>query len=286
MVDSNKNINYETNSWLNILRIPLLLILNALPKKLAQKIFLAFSASDGDPTTVFYGATTYKALETLYTFRDRRDRGETTFFDFFWENFLNNARAIRNRLQLVKQELHRAIADVRQGNEPVRILSLGGGSARPVLEAVRDEEAVKVRLVDISRDAIDYSKALAASFNLNGQIEWRRGFAQSIGKHCKDFDPNIVEMVGLLDYLTREQAIDLLAKIHNKLLPGGWLITCNIRPNIESPFVAKGINWPMIYRKPDELGDILVKAGFSIDKIRIVYEPLKIHGLAIAQKVV
>jgi len=289
-IDRDVNLKYETNKWTtNLLRVPSLLILDVLPKKLAQTIFLAFSKVDGDPKTVFRSATTYEALEKLYTFQDRRARGETTVSDFFWENFLNNARAIRNRLKLVKRELHIAIVNVHQGNEPIRILSLGGGSARAVFEVVRalnGIQPVNVKLIDMSRDAVNYSKELATKFDLNSQIEWHQGYAQNLERYCKNFHPHIVEMVGMLDYFTREQAIDLLTKIHKKLLPGGWLITCNIRPNLESPFVTKGINWPMTYREPAELADILIKGGFSENQSKIIYEPLGIHGLAVAQKVV
>jgi len=291
VTDKDKNINYEVHGWpMKIMRVPIILLLNALPKKLAQNVFLAFSGSDGDPRKVFNSVTTYKALETLYTFPARRTRKETKAIDFFWEYFLSNSRAIRNRLELVKHELNNAIRNVDQKDQPVRILSLGGGSARAVLEVVKGLNGklpTEIKLIDMSRDAINYSKELALSFDLNKErIEWHRGYAHNLERYCVNFHPYIVEMVGLLDYYPREQAIDLVAKIHNKLLPGGWLITCNIKPNLESSFVTKGINWPMIYRDPDELADILLNGGFSADQIRIVYEPLKIHGIAIAQKVV
>ncbi len=63
----------------------------------------------------------------------------------------------------------------------------------------------------------------------------------------------------------------------------GQLITCNIVPNFESPFVTKGINWPLIYRRPEELARLLIKGGFQSEKIELKYEPFKIHCLAIAK---
>ena len=91
-------------------------------------------------------------------------------------------------------------------------------------------------------------------------------------------------MVGLLDYFDQEHAVEILKKIYKVLAPNGWLITCNIRPNLERPFLTKGVGWSMIYRTPQELAEIVVKAGFPASSLRIIYEPLKIHGLAIAQK--
>ena len=40
----------------------------------------------------------------------------------------------------------------------------------------------------------------------------------------------------------------------------------------------------MIYRTPQELANIIIEGGFPSEGARIVYEPFKIHGIAIAQK--
>lgn len=271
------------------LRVPIMLILNKLPKGMARKIFLAFSGPNGDTQTVFRSATDYRALEVMYTFPDRRDRGETSVADFFWENFLNNARSIRNRLLLEKQELFAAIKESSERKEEVKIVILGSGSARAILEVMSElnNKPVHVKLIDMSRDAITFSKELSLDFNLDkGQIEWHRAYAQNIERYCRNFHPDIVEMVGMLDYYPQKQAVDLITKIYKVLSPNGWFITCNIHPNIEAPFVSKGINWPMIYREPNELRNILLSGGFEPEHISIIYESLGIHGLAVAQKLV
>lgn len=291
VVDRDKNMKYEIHNWaIKIFRIPLMLILNMLPARLARAIFLAFSGPNGDTRTVFRSAGTYKALEVMYTFPVRRAKGETNKSDFFWEYFLSNARSIRNRLLLVKREILAAIKKSGQRKEEVRLLSLGSGSARAVFEAVsmlNNEPPVHIKLIDISRKAISFSKELALSFNLDqDRIEWHRDYAHNLEKYCQNFYPDVVEMVGLLDYYPKKLAVDLIAKIYKILSANGWLITCNIRPNLEAPFVTKGINWPLIYRSPQELAEIIIQGGFSPEYLKIVYEPLKIHGVAIVQKLV
>jgi len=144
---------------------------------------------------------------------------------------------------------------------------------------------VQTKLIDMSRRALNSSRELADAVHRLDQIEWHRDYAQNLERYCDGFQPDVVEMVGLLDYYPYEQAVDLVAKIYKVLAPGGWLITCNIRPNLEQPFVTKAINWPMIYRSPQELASILIEAGFPVEHLKVVYEPLKIHGLAIAQKI-
>lgn len=289
VVDQDENLKYETHSWIaQIFRIPILLILNLLPTRLSRTIFLAFSGHRGDNRTVSRSVATYKALEVMYTFPARRARGETNTTDFFWEYFLSNARAFRNRLALVKRKILIAIKEVSQRKVGVNLLSLGSGSARAVLEILHmlnGTPPVKVKLIDISREAIYYSQELAHTFNIN-QIEWHQDSVQNLEKYCQGFRPDVVEMVGLLDYYPQKQAVDMVTKIYNVLSPGGWLITGNVCPNFEKPFVDKGIRWQAIYRTPHELAKIMIDAGFPIEDIKIVYEPFKIHALAICQKLV
>jgi len=280
--------DYEQHNWImKIVRIPIVFLLNMLPANVGKRIFTAFSGHKGDTKTVRRWATTYKALEIMYSYPERCKKGETTKVDFFWERFLSNAKSIRNRLVLTKRELLIAIRDVKKRKASVNLISLGSGSARAVIETLAQLDGlspVQAKLVDMSRKAISFSQELAASCNVN-QIEWHRDYAQNLERYCSNgFQPDIVEMVGLLDYYPYDQAVDLITKIWEVLPNGGWLITCNIRDNFERPFVTKSINWPMIYRPPQELADILLEAGFLKENIKVVYEPLKIHGLAIAQK--
>jgi SAM-dependent methyltransferase len=287
MVDWDKNLTYETHNWITkVIRAPMMLFLNVLPISLARTVFLAFSGPNGDTRTVFRSVGTHKALEVMYTYPERRKQGEVSLSDSFWENFLSNARAIRNRLILVKKELLKAIKEVVPVRNDIKLLSLGSGSARAVFEAANvdhNQNKVKIKLIDMSRKAINFSRELARSYNIN-QLELHRDYAQNIKKYCNNFQPDVVEMVGLLDYFYHDQAVDLIKKIYEVLIPGGCLITCNICPNLESPFVTKGINWPLIYREPEELAELLIQGGFSPENFKLKYEPLKIHCLAIAKK--
>lgn len=287
IVDQDKK--YETHSWImRIFRVPIITVLNLLPAKISRIIFLAFSGPNGDTRTVFRSVATHKALEVMYTYPERRKRKQTNISDDFWENFLSNARAVRNRLILVKKELTKVIKELSQRRDDIKLLSLGAGSARAVFEAIKNNsQSVYLKLMDMNQLAIDDSKKLMHDLNLDRgeiKIELHKDYIQNLENYCTNFYPDIIEMVGLLDYFPESQAIDLIKKIYNILAPGGYLITCNIVPNLESPFVTKGINWPLIYRQPDELAKLLIKGGFSSKNLKLKYEPLKIHCLAIAKK--
>lgn len=282
---------HKREGFMGWIHIQLIKLLNRLPSSVAQRIFLAFSGKHGDTVTVFQNANAaaYKALEVMYTFPERKAKGKVNLTNIFWENFLDNARSIRNRLALVKKEIIDTICTVATKKRTVHLLSVGSGSARPVLEAValfNGQFSVEVMLIERDKAAIEFSKTLAAEFHINHTTQLTENFFR-LERESAEFRPDVVELVGLLDYLTEKQAIVLLKKVLQVLVPGGYLIAGNIAPNPEAPFVAKGINWPtMIYRTPQEFRNLLIEAGFPLTNIRITREPLGIHTLAIVHKVV
>jgi ubiquinone/menaquinone biosynthesis C-methylase UbiE len=288
-IDKNEGFKYESRSWpMRLIHIPLMFILNLLPPKIARAIFLSFSGPNGDTRTVFKWVATHKALEVMYTYPERRKRGETTISDDFWENFLSNARAVRNRLILVKKVLSGIMKEMSLKKSNIKLLSLGSGSARAVFEIIgSNAHPVQIKLIDMSQRAIKDSEEFIHSLSLDEEkvkVEFHRDYIQNLERYCVDFEPDIIEMVGLLDYLPENQAVDLIKKIHKVLPSGGHLITCNVVPNLEALFVTKGINWPLIYRQPEELAHLLIKGGFPSENLILKYEPFKIHCLAIAKK--
>ena len=77
-----------------------------------------------------------------------------------------------------------------------------------------------------------------------------------------NFKPDIIEMMGLTDYLRDTFAITLFKKIRRWLPPGGYFFTSNVHHNSEAYSLKAAMNWDMIYRTPAELEDLLIAAGF------------------------
>ncbi|HRV04569.1 MAG TPA: class I SAM-dependent methyltransferase [Candidatus Ratteibacteria bacterium] len=267
--------------FVNFFRIFLISLLDILPASWCRKIFLF--CSNGKETrakTCVSAAKSYKALEAIYTFEKKKARG----MDYFWGTILSNSCAIRNRLLLTKQQIKQAIEEVAAEKAKVSVLSLASGSSRAIIEVlaeleknIRDKTFVK--FVDISREALDYSRNLVKLYKIDcdGRLEWQQG---SIGSRIWDSSNyDIVEMVGILDYFDDERALKLLKLVYDNLAVGGRLVTCNIMPNIEKPFVTKGLDWPMIYRSPDHLKKIVKQVGFDVE---IIVEPLQVHALCVA----
>lgn len=278
---------YETHSLLRrminfLVWIP---FLNLVPKSVGKFLF----KKSRDAKEVKKNAASYKALEIIYDHDWRNFKGVgAKCFNLIWGS-LGNVKAVRNRLKIVKRlvlaELHKIDNDGK-----INILSVGCGSARGVLETAGffqnrfSQKNIKIVLADVSHDALEY----AASVAKRCRLEKNATFIQEniLNFEIKDLEKNkydIIEMVGLLDYFKRYEAVEIISKLSAMLKPGGIFITANICPNPEQRFVTDVIDWPLIYREPEELASLLIE-GDNFKKIRVIIEPVKIYAVALCEK--
>jgi hypothetical protein len=98
-----------------------------------------------------------------------------------------------------------------------------------------------------------------------------------------DNSVDIAKMVGLLDYLSEADALDIITQVYHILKNDGLFILASVSPNPEAPLLAK-IGWPSLsYRKPEEVVRILQESGFARAPV-IAREPLKVHMIATVRK--
>ncbi len=277
--------DFEHHGTINLLRRPFMFVCNRLNHKIGHWLF-NLGSNNGDTKIVSDNVTTYKALEVMYTFWDRYEKGEVNLSDIFWETNLSNARSIRNRLRLTKFFLKKILEKLNIEKKNINLVSLAAGSARAVIEAISEcgFSNVRVKLIDLNADALKYAEGLADSYNISSQIECIEGNIFKLRKLCRNMQIDVVEAVGILDYLSAKQAIFLFSDVLNLLSQDGYLITCNIIPNYEEPFVTKAIGWPLIYRDNQEITELLVASGFEKSNIILTPEPLNIHLIALAKK--
>lgn len=292
IIDKNPNLDFESTSFLAKIfnRFLLLPLFGLTPKKAGVFIFKKSSKKAAE---VRQYAKTANALEILYNLTGKihiTGNFLDNIFTYFWHHNIKNVKAVRNRFKIAKRELTSAIKEIYiKKNKPVNIFSIASGSARAIIEIISDlkEEGIKInaKLLDLSPDAISYSKKIATDFGVYDLITWHNDKASNFVIYCdENWRPDIVEMVGFLDYLNQEKAILLCSKIYNVLVPGGIFITCNVKDNVERKFLEKILNWDMIYKNEKELAEILVEGGFNPESCRIIYEPYLMHGFAIAKK--
>jgi hypothetical protein len=278
--------NYETRVLPYYFIAPVMWIL-ALYVSAKNQLFRLFGV-DSNANSVFFDrpktgcrylrkhSPTSRVLHFLYNYEsaDAHD-----ILDHFWLSNCN-AQAVRNRKKLAKSLLEHEIRKQASNSNAVRILSLASGSAQAVIESVaetKNEAMTKVMLVDIDPAALSIATAMAHRYGIADRLQTRQTSIGRVSRIGHEFEPDIVEMIGFLDYLSDAKAEKYFDRIFGVLESGGSFLTCNIHHNFEMPFIHFVADWPMIYRRPERILRLLKEAGF---KARVAKEPHEIHGIA------
>ena len=286
-VDSDSNLNYEKNGILkNFFDFFFIPILNNIPPKFRDSVKKTHESAK----VIIDNKASHNALEVLYNYGHHPQERSLTkkIFRIIWFN-TNNPKAVRNRLRAVKGELNDAGQKILDSGNDLKILSIASGSARAIVETIANlyipkNRKVYVNFLDKNPHALDYSKEKVKEINFDDNFffDWHTDTASNFPKYCQNL--NIIEMVGLLDYFDDKKTVDIFTTIYNNLEKGGTFITANIDDNKERKFVTNLIDWRMIYRSGNDLINLALKAGFQKEKIRVFYEPLKIHAILVATK--
>jgi len=278
-----KDLYFEKNPFYFLL-VPFFLIISFyvyLKKKIIPKPKFNFYFFDGISKLcreVKENAANWRALDLTYN--NHSEDGGDLIYNFFWHN-LKNACALRNRLKLIKHLLLKNIEEISKRNKEIRLISIASGSAQGVIETISEAKEkgflVKAILIDLDSTAIEHAKKLAQEKKIENQFTFINKTAGAVNEIGKEFKPNLIEMVGFLEYRPDEKAIKLINSIYENLESGGVFLVSQISPNLERFFLKEVINWPMIYRKPGELAKILSSGSFSPQNSSFYWEPLKIH---------
>src|SRR3989344_4656400 len=220
-----------------------------------------------------------------------------SFFRVLWRyiyspilNYLPSSTSkLIKKSKMVEKEIKIAILELLSKKSDIHLLSIASGSSRSVVLAISQLEnlgqPIYLSFLDKNPNAIDYSKNLVKMAKLKSKTTWFLDTANNFPVYFIGIaNPNIIEMVGLLDYFTDEQVKKIFKTIFDNLQEGGYLITANISDNHERPFISKVVGWHMIYRSAEELIDLAHEVGFDVSKMHAYYEPLNIHCVLVARK--
>lgn len=237
-------------------------------------------------------AGTHKALKTVY---DGPAIPESSPEELEWAHLglhINNGKGVRNRLRIVEEEIKHVASNfnLRNGNK-FNVLSVAAGSGIGVIRSLASLgpdkiEKTNLLMVDNSKSAKRDGEVLASQLGLGRSAEFKLQDILATSEYLgTTFSLNLVEAVGIFDYLDDKTAHNLLAALHEHMTSGSTLLISNIIPNDEQKLLKKVILWPdMIYRKEDELLELVQKAGFKQDLMKLVQEPCGIYNIIFAKK--
>jgi len=285
---------FEVNRWPYYLLLPItsLFVLWTIIKKKINSLLgkkedigiLVFDGIGKYGKVIKRNVTGWKAVDLIYNHRFGKDRSIGGWLDDFWFNSLN-CQAARNRFKLAKKELEKAIRGFSDQKE-VRIISLAAGTGQIETETIakmkRENIKTKIILIDKEEGAIKRAKEFISANKVEEVTEIVHADASAMGNIAPRFNPHIINMIAFLDYLAEKEAVEFISEINKILPPQGVFITSNTMPNVEMLFVKWVVGWPLIYRKEENIANIIKQSGFN--KNEIIKEPLHIQSIVVAKK--
>lgn len=209
----------------------------------------------------------WEFVDYLFSHR-RRGLLDRLFVESRW------AWGIRHRARIVCGLLAKSISELRAQDGQLVILDLGCGPGSLALRAVElGGDHIRVVGVDHDPRAIRIALSRRDQRGLNGQIRFeRRDAFQYLAGAQESFD--LVLVIGLIAYLSDDEAIELLRRARRRLRGGGRIITNNTSTQTNPLFLQwlhlmglKGLR----ARSADELRSILTGAGY--ERIRLITDP-------------
>jgi len=277
---------FAIGAWVQVKNVLFHLLFSARPRT-------SFWAVDGisiNSRRVKEGARRWPALDVCYNFvTGEGPNAIVRAIDSYWLH-IRNAQAVRNRLKIAKRELRKAIETlVSSGrDEPIRILSLAAGAAQGVIEVATDLWRqrginVEILLIDSDLTALQHARKLARDAGIEDRLSAKVGNVLHFSTMLGGFKPDIVEMLGMIDYLPDTTIVLMTKKIRHLLSIDGYFLTCHIHPNAERYFLKHVEHWGMRYRSRSKLRDLVEKGGFLGPELYT--EPHRIHTVAVARKI-
>ncbi len=292
ITDERSEMNYEYNVLIYKLIAPIMWVFSIwvmvkkmfFGKNLKTNIFFIDGLSR-ECRKVKDNAKNWKALDVLYNHNFEDDKGIEGATAAFWLKTIN-AQAMRNRLKLVNQCLREEIERLLPQAPEIKIFSIASGSAQGVIEILEEYKQkgaiVRAQLLDLDNSALEHAKILAQKAGVLDRLYFINKSSREIDPYIKNWRPQIIEMVGFLEYRSDSKTVSLIQRIYDLLDDNSVLLTSTVTPSAESFFLHHVINWPMIYRTPAQFERILQQTSF--ENIKIICEPLKMQKIAICRK--
>ena len=189
--------------------------------------------------------------------------------------------ALRNRRKLAARVLARLIQSADR--EPVEILCLGAGPGHVVHDALNEcGRLARATLVDLSGDAFNRGQELAAACGTHERVRFIRGDVRHV-RTMLDRPPDIVQMMGICEYLSDEHVADI-ARAVSEVMPRGSAIMFNSLSAAHGTdrFFRRVFGLHLAHRTPQQLSDLMRPAGFS--DFAAIPEPLGVYQVIVGRK--
>ena len=194
--------------------------------------------------------------------------------------------ATRNRRKLVTAKLAEIFATM-SAESHISVVGVGAGPGLHVQDAIcragLKPTQVDAYLIDRDSDAFEYGQQCARERGLEQSVHFVQGDAREIRRVLPAVSPNIVKIVGLLEYLTDDQATELFSAMFEVMAENGRLLTHGMVDRFKAArFVARTFGLHHVHRTAEDVSKLLRSVGFR--EIETFEAPLRIYPVLIAKR--
>lgn len=203
--------------------------------------------------------------------------------------YMVDAIGIRSRARVYSERL----VELTQSIEgPLSVISVGSGAAVPNIDATKRIEGelgnyVKWKFFDIDPRALGFAHELIeesdfqkssvdyGDVSLNPDThKWEfkgRSFVRAYKEPSESVD--VVDALGLWEYLEEDTAVKFLHRLYDKVKPGGMIIVSNmLKDRPQEEFNKKGVGWPTLQlRSETDLLRIVEAAGVDTSLVTMTH---------------
>ena len=254
-----------------------------------------YYGEDGEPTQLLEWAAKFPtaiALEPL----QRLEKGGKWFADGksddrSLELFTNMVDAIglRSRARIYSQSLVEYAE--RSHAEELNILSIGSGAAVPNIDATKrleeNDKAVHWKFFDFDAQALMFAQELVGENNFKYSTfdygpEWKNPDTNTIEPKGRSYfrafeekneSADIVDALGLWEYLDADQATKFAHRLFKKVKPGGSMIVSNMLPSRpQRQLNERAVGWQKLHlRNETDLLEIIDAAGIDTQQVTMTH---------------
>ena len=192
--------------------------------------------------------------------------------------------ALRNRKKLVSWILANLIRD-HAAKGHVKVLGIGAGPSRNLLSAVilAEQKDVSATCIDLDAGAFSFGKQIWKDSGVpEDAIVFLEGDAADLARKIH-IVPQIVKLVGIVEYLDDDCLERLLSVCYQCLEAGGSLVTHSVSPSHGvDPFLRRVFGLHLRYRTTEQLQAKLSQVGFT--EFKTTCEPIDVYTIIQAKK--
>lgn len=168
---------------------------------------------------------------------------------------------------------------------PLRWVSLGSGTGHQTIEAARVlKHAPEVWLTDINSDVLDFAATLIEQETRppKAHIEHLDALdATQLGEKLRRISPQVVDAMGLVEYLNDEQLVSFVRTIRQAAPAGCQVVFTNMRPTHPGlELHRRGVGWPgVIVRSEKRVCELMRQAGVPAKNLQVVLPDDHVYGI-------